>query len=924
MPQDDSVPQSGSAPDVVLKKNIQALQQQLCGLEEYIHSLSSSEAQQLSHVVSQLADSLQRFPLDHPEPSGIDKSKVRQQSSVLSGSMEDLGHNSDAHVVTGPTLVIDLGNQAACRLFQREHDQFIQTNLIEYLPREEHDRLWGYVHALEQGGAEAEWETKVHSPEGTHIVVLLTISALRDQQGRLKAIHWIFRDLREQQRATGADQLVKHIGEQILDGLTIHQILPIICEQLVDMFGYPVVWIGLKEDSGKIRTHMSAGAQAPILQNLLTRWDEGKPEEHPLTIALETGGIQILTPQEPSLESWFQWAKPYNLASGLIVPLYSRGEVLGVLGVFASVPHAFERKIVEWFEHVASQVTLSVCMAKDQDNLRLRGTAIAIADNAVYITDRTGRIEWVNDAYSRLTGFSATETIGQIAPFLKSSKMKAALKSSRAGRSRSQSWRNELDDQRKDGKPLTLEQVVTPLRDNNGDITHFVAVHQDITTRKESEARIFHLAHHDPLTDLPNRVMFHDRLKQAVAQAHRRGQSLAVIFLDLDHFKPINDSLGHDKGDELLKLVASILTHCVRETDTVSRLSGDEFTLVLQDLERGQDAGHVAQKILHAIAQPMKIADQMVTTTASVGIAVYPFDATNPEALLAQADRAMYRAKEKGGHCYQFVSQEMNAQAFERLMLEKSLRHAWERQEFLLHFQPEVDLRTGAITGLEALLRWQHPELGLIFPGQFMAMAQEIQMMDDIHNWVLLNACQQSRAWQQDRLPFGPIGINVLLGPWESDEVMTVINNALKQTQLEPSHLRIEIPQSVFWERQKDAVALVKKMQLQGISVVIDDFCPMPSILRLIERLPIHTVKISQALILNLPQDKEACDQVRQTIEYGQQWNVRVMAKGVESAEQVWSLRELGCHEIQGYLCNRPIPADEMTALLRGWWASEY
>ncbi len=924
MPQDDAVPQSGSSPDAQLKKNIQALQQQLHGLEEYIHSLSSSESEQLGKVVSQLAHSLQRLPIDHIPSSGTDNSQIRQQSQVKSDSIEESGQNSEAHVLTDPTLTIDLGNQAACRLFQLEHEPFVHTNLIDYFPHDEHERLWGYVHALKKGRAEVEWETRVHTPDGGHLVVFLTISALRDQEGQLRAIHWTFRDLREPRQTRGADQLVQYIGEQILDGLTIHQILPIICERLVEMFGYPVVWIGLKEDHRIIRTQMSAGEQAPILQNLLTRWDEGKPEVHPITMVLETGRTQILSSHTPSLESLFQWAKPYNLVSGLIVPLYSRGEVLGVLGVFASTPEAFEQKIVEWFEHLASQVTLSLCMAREQDNLRLRGTAIAIADNAVYITDRAGRIEWVNEAYSRLTGFSASETIGQIAPFLKSSKMKAAIKSSRAGRSRSQSWRNEVDGQRKDGKSLTLDQVVTPLRDNNGDITHFVAVHQDITTRKENEARIFHLAHHDPLTDLPNRVMFHDRLKQALAQAHRRGQSLAVLFLDLDHFKPINDSLGHDKGDDLLKEVASLLTHCVRETDTVSRLSGDEFTLVLQDLERGQDAGHVAQKILHAIAQPMKIGDQMVTTTASVGIAVYPFDATNPEALLAQADRAMYRAKEKGGNCYQFVSQEMNTQAFERLMLEKSLRNAWERQEFLLHFQPEVDLQTGAITGLEALLRWQHPDLGLIFPGQFMAMAQEIQMMDDIHNWVLLTACQQSRLWQQKGLPFAPIGINLLLGPWDSDVLMRGINTALDHTQMERSYLRIEISQSIFLERQKEAVALVKKMQVQGISVVIDDFCPLPSILRLIERLPIHTVKISQALILNIPEDNEARAQVGQTVEYGQQWNVRVLAKGVESAEQVGCLRELGCHEIQGYLCNRPIPVDEMTTLLRGWWASEY
>ncbi len=417
--------------------------------------------------------------------------------------------------------------------------------------------------------------------------------------------------------------------------------------------------------------------------------------------------------------------------------------------------------------------------------------------------------------------------------------------------------------------------------------------------------------------------MFHDRLKQALALARRHGRSLAILFLDLDRFKPINDMFGHEKGDEFLKLVGTVLTACVRATDTVTRHSGDEFVLILQDLDRGQDAGYVAHKILDAVRQSVPLNDQSVSTTASIGIALYPFDATTPDSLVTQADRAMYRAKEKGGNCYQFVSDEMNAQAFEQLTLANSLRDAWNRQEFFLHFQPEVDLRNGHIMGLEVLLRWHHPDLGLIFPSQFIALAQEIHLIGSIQEWVLRAVCSQTKLWQEGAVPFGSIGINLFGENAEHPKFIEVIRQVLQEANLSPTTLRIEISQLLLKTHQKVALALIRDIHELGLSVVIDDFVPEAWITDLVSDLPIHTFKLSQSLVVNLSNDPGMSKDILRSLEFGQSINARIIAKGVEQPEQVACLRQLGCHGVQGYFCNRPLPADEMTTLLRGWWGSE-
>lgn len=453
-----------------------------------------------------------------------------------------------------------------------------------------------------------------------------------------------------------ADDLMQDIGERVLEGVGVSEVLPLICDRFVERFGYSLAWIGMQEADGAIGIRAHAGGQAPDLSAFEKSRDDSEKKQNPIQRAIATKRTQYMTLTD--LAS-LGLAEPTNVSAAqaaLVIPLQTRTQGFGALTLYAVRPDAFDPDMIGWLEKLVSRISLILLLARDYENVRLQGAAMASAEHAVCIADHEGRIEWVNDAYTQLTGYSAAETIGFIPEFLKSSRVRAAMKEACYSLPWGQIWRSELVEQRKDGSHYTVEHVLTPLRNKEGEVTHFVAMHQDITARKEAEARIVHLAHHDALTDLPNRVLFHDRLTQALAQARRHKRLVAVMFLDLDQFKSINDAMGHVRGDELLTAVAERLVSCVRATDTVSRFSGDEFTLILQDLERAQDAGHVGQKILDAVSVPIQLVGREVVITTSLGIAVYPLDATEPDMLLKQADGAMYAAKEKGGNCYHFAS----------------------------------------------------------------------------------------------------------------------------------------------------------------------------------------------------------------------------------------------------------------------------
>lgn len=438
---------------------------------------------------------------------------------------------------------------------------------------------------------------------------------------------------------------------------------------------------------------------------------------------------------------------------------------------------------------------------------------------------------------------------------------------------------------------------------------------RNITKRKETEERLNYLASFDALTGLPNRTLFHDRLRQAVARARWRKRWVAILFLDLDRFKVINDTLGHAVGDLLLKATAARLIDSIREGDTVARLGGDEFVLIFDDLAQSQDTSKVVQKILEALSEPFHLEERELFITASIGVALWPEDGENPDTLLKNADTAMYRAKEMGRNNYQHYSPALNAKASERLTLENALRHALEREELLLHYQPKIDLATGKIVGMEALVRWKHPEHGLVSPAEFIPLAEETGLIVPIGEWVLRAACAQNKAWQEAGFPPARIAVNLSARQFQRQNLSQTVERVLKEIDLDPRYLELELTESIIMKNAEATITMLSELDAMGVEMTVDDFGTGYSSLSYLKRFPVHTLKIDRSFVRDLSHDPDDAAIVTAIITLAHSLNLKVIAEGVESVEQLEFLRSLKCDEMQGYLFSKPLPAQEATEL---------
>ena len=432
-----------------------------------------------------------------------------------------------------------------------------------------------------------------------------------------------------------------------------------------------------------------------------------------------------------------------------------------------------------------------------------------------------------------------------------------------------------------------------------------------------AKVELDHLAHHDVLTDLPNRTLLQDRLSQAIELARRQGRQLAVMFMDLDQFKHINDSLGHAVGDQLLRSVARRLVACVRQSDTVSRQGGDEFVLLLPSIEQAEDAALSAQKILVALALPHRIDWHDLHIGVSIGISIYPNDGQDAETLIKSADIAMYYAKEGGRNNYKFFEQSMNVLAVQRQSVEASLRRALERQEFVLHYQPKINLRSGTIVGVEALIRWQHPQRGLLPPAQFVPIAEDCGLILPIGRWVLRTACLQARAWVQAGLPPITIAVNTSALEFRAKDFLENIRTTLAETQLEPRYLELELTESVLMRDGEATDAMLHALADLGVKLAVDDFGTGYSSLSYLRKFPIDTLKIDQSFVKRISSNPEDAAIVSAVIGMGKSLKQSVIAEGVETPEQCTFLRAEQCDEGQGYYFGRPMAAEALAAVLQ-------
>jgi diguanylate cyclase (GGDEF)-like protein/PAS domain S-box-containing protein len=541
---------------------------------------------------------------------------------------------------------------------------------------------------------------------------------------------------------------------------------------------------------------------------------------------------------------------------------------------------------------------------------------------AVLRADVTGNVVYLNRIAEKMTGFSQQEALGR--PVTEVMRLvdgssggvgdirETASTEYKTGKLTANVICTLI---RRDGFECDVERKVIPIHDPDGGVKGSVVSFHDVSTERATTREMSYLAQHDHLTGLPNRMLFNDRLGQAISLAQRQNKQLAVMFLDLDHFKKINDSLGHAVGDKILQSVASRLLACVRRTDTVSRLGGDEFLILLSQIEHAEDAAVSARKILRTLALPHLIDGKEVDTNVCVGVSTYPADGQDAEDLISRADTAMYEAKENGRSHYRFFQRHMYARLVERQSFEADLRYALGRNEFLLHYQPQYNLQTGQITGVEALLRWNHPKRGIVSPMEFVPIAEECGLIIPIGRWVLLEACKQSRAWRKAGIGDVPIAINVSAAEFLAKDFLSGVRAVLIATSVEPQNLQLELTESVLMHDAESTVIALKALKAMGVQLAIDDFGTGYSSFTYLRRFPSDAMKLHQSFIQEITSNPDDAMIVSAMINIGKSLKQRVIAEGVETRQQLEFLQCHGCGEGQGYYFSRPVLAEQAAKL---------
>jgi diguanylate cyclase (GGDEF)-like protein/PAS domain S-box-containing protein len=536
---------------------------------------------------------------------------------------------------------------------------------------------------------------------------------------------------------------------------------------------------------------------------------------------------------------------------------------------------------------------------------------------AIYARDMDNNVTSWNLAAERMFGWKANEIIGHPLQTVPPGQMAEADELRRRALGGEQIAQIEVVRQRRDGTPIDVSLTFAPLRDASNEVYGYQTIVAEITERKAAEQRIEFLAFHDPLTGLPNRLLMQDRFKQAAAHAERTLNQIALLYLDLDNFKNINDSLGHAAGDTLLKEVARRLSGCVRETDTICRQGGDEFLILLSDLPDTDVIPPILAKLQQQLQEPFHANGHELSSSVSIGVTLFPRDGPDFETLLQKADMAMYRAKDAGRNTFRFFDESMNVEAVEHLVMQNGLRRAIERGEFVLHYQPKVDLTTGAVIGAEALIRWNHPDLGLVPPGRFIPVAEESGLIVQMGQWVMTEACRQAVAWQHEGLPPLSIAVNLSAVQFKRSDVSQVVSQALQDSGLAPGLLELELTESILIQNIESVLITVQNLKRLGVTLSIDDFGTGYSSLSYLKRFDIDKLKIDQSFVRDLASDPDDAAIVRAIIQMAHSLSLKTIAEGVETAAALQMLHGFECDEAQGFHFARPMPADEFVKYVK-------
>ncbi len=819
-------------------------------------------------------------------------------------------HNAGGVIVINTKGIIQSASFMTNQIFGYDDRELCDQNANVLFPNDNKNDVWGgVVSKFVTMNNTCIFEGSAIRKDGSIFSMEMVVAKIEETQyGKFYVC--TVRDNSRKELSEKIDNLINAVLRRVLRGEEIEEFSDYICDKVMQMFDFSLVWIGLKNIDGTIKVVSASGSNRGLIigQSNVMRWDnaDGNPIPAQQVIkSMETLVINV----SPEDKDYFSQI--------VTIPLLFQNKVLGVVELH--IEHGkLDEKILHRLETLALRLTMAIQIAKDQRYMRLLGTALQSSANAVLITTPNGVIEWVNQAFSKITGYSAEEVVGKSIDILKSGHHPSGFYKNMIDETvASDGWSGEVVKRHKLGALYTVNQTITPIKNNVGEVIYFVMSQEDMTDKKVAENRIMKLANYDQLTGLPNRKSFAKLAEKSVSIAKASSTKIAVVFISLVNFNRISEMLGYNNSDKIVKIVGERIEAVINKGDILARVSLNEFAVVTHNITTTDSVSNLARKIINKIFSVIEIDGDQINLSSCIGLSLFPEDSDDVGKLMNYADIAMHKAIKTIPNSYFFFSPEINSEAEDRIALERDIKKAVARNEFLLYYQPQLDIKTGRLIGFEALIRWQHPERGMVSPAKFIPIAEDTGVIIQIGNWVFKEALEQWRKWGEMGLYPDTIAINVSAVQFQQEDLVETIENLLSQTGVQPESLEIELTESTVMQDAKKTDNILTKLSAMGIQIAIDDFGTGYSSLSYLKKFPVDRLKIDQSFVKEITSDYDDAEIARAIINLGHSLGLEIVSEGVENDAQLNLLREQGCDIVQGYLTGKPMPVDVATEFMQ-------